>query len=121
MACKPHFINMKSASIATNTLTANTIYRLCRETETFVAADYANDGDTQCSGTKGIRFINRTNGKMYIWYGAVPTAMQTPATFADAAIIIEAGGYFEPPYAQIGLCYMMFASPAAGYVHHLSH
>lgn len=117
-------INMKSAYIDTSALTANTVYRLSRADEAFVVPDYDTDAD-YAAGEAGVQhgmmFQNRTSGVMYIWYGEVPTALQVPAEFIKAAYKVEAGATFQPPMSQIGLCYAVFATPAAGFVHHLSH
>lgn len=116
-------INMKSTATPTSSLAANTIYRLCRLNDEFVAPNYATDGALACSGNiaHGMIFQNRTTGDLYLWYGEVPAALQDPVVFKQAAYKVSAGGSFVPPMSQIGLVYMVFSTPAAGYLHHMAH
>lgn len=117
-------INMKSAAVSTGALTADIIYRLNRETESFVAVDYANDGATSTDEhdhEHGMVFQNRTLGPMYLWYGVLPSALQVPTEFKKAAYLVAAGGTFQPPMSQTGLCYALFENPTGAYIHHFYH
>lgn len=114
---------MKSAAVSTGALTANTIYRLSRQQEAFVAPDYDTDdnADARYLDAHGMIFQNRTNGDMYLWYGTLPAAYQNLTAFKAAAYKVSAGASFVPPMSQVWICYALFSSPAAGYIHHLSH
>jgi len=114
-------INSKSQVIETAPLTANTIYRLDRKTAAFTTPDFSNDGDIPVDGVMGISFQNNTNGIMYLWYGELPIDTQVPSTFTDHAHQIAAGETYEPRQHRFGLAYCLFASPAAGHIHHQYH
>lgn len=97
----------------------NTILVVNRATGEFAPATFTEEPISTGNPHVGVAFWNRTNGDMYLWYGAVPPEARTAAAFKARAIPIAARSSYTPAQKQSGVVYVLCEQ--TGFIHHLHH